>query len=377
MTTPRAYLDWNADTPLCDAAQRAMLRVWDLGALNPSSAHAGGQKARAIVEEARRSMARLLGCAPEEIIFTAGGTEADNMAVRAAPVERFVVSFMEHPAVMKPAKASGKPVTLLEVDGDGVADLEALERHLATGEGRALVCLMFASNESGTLQPVREAVEIARRHGALVLCDAVQGAGKAEVDFAALGVDMLAVSAHKFGGPQGVGALIVREGLALEPQLLGGGQERRRRAGTENVAGIAGMAAALEAALEGLEEKESRIRVLRDLLERELKEITPEAVIFAERAPRMANTTWFAHPRIDAQAALMAFDLDGVAISAGSACHSGRAEVPRSLIAMGVDRDLAKRALRVSLGPDTTEDDIRLFLSSWRAQADRMNRNAA
>ncbi len=377
MTTPRAYLDWNADTPLCDAARRAMLRTWELGALNPSSAHAGGQKARAIVEEARRSMARLLGCAPEEIIFTAGGTEADNMAVRGAPVERFVVSFMEHPAVMKPAKASGKPVTLLEVDGDGVADLEALERHLATGEGRALVCLMFASNESGTLQPVREAVKIARRHGALVLCDAVQGAGKAEVDFAALGVDMLAVSAHKFGGPQGVGALIVREGLALEPQLLGGGQERRRRAGTENVAGIAGMAAALEAALKGLEEKESRIRVLRDLLERELKEITPEAVIFAERAPRMANTTWFAHPRIDAQAALMAFDLDGVAISAGSACHSGRAEVPRSLIAMGVDRDLAKRALRVSLGPDTMEDDIRLFLSSWRAQADRMNRNAA
>ena len=377
MTTPRAYLDWNADTPLCDAARRAMLGVWDLGALNPSSAHAGGQKARAVIEDARRSMAGLLGCAPEEIIFTAGGTEADNMAVKGAPVERFIVSFMEHPAIMKPAKASGRPVTLLEVDGDGVADLEALERHLAGGQGRALVCLMFASNESGTLQPVREAVEIARRHDALVLCDAVQGAGKAEVDFAALGVDMLAISAHKFGGPQGVGALIVREGLALEPLLLGGGQERRRRAGTENVAGIAGMAAALDAALEGGAEKESRIRALRDGLESELKEITPEAVIFAEGAPRMANTTWFAHPRIDAQAALMAFDLDGVAISAGSACHSGRAEVPRSLIAMGVDRDLAKRALRVSLGPDTTEEDIRLFLSSWRAQVERMNRNAA
>ncbi len=377
MTTPRAYLDWNADTPLCDAARQAMLRTWDHGALNPSSAHAGGQKARAIIEEARRSMARLLGCAPEEVIFTAGGTEADNMAVRGAPVERFIVSFMEHPAVMKPAKASGKPVTLLEVDGDGVADLEALERHLSAGGGQALVCLMYASNESGTLQPVREAVEIARRHGALVLCDAVQGAGKAEVDFSALGVDMLAISAHKFGGPQGVGVLIVREGLALEPLVLGGGQERRRRAGTENVAGIAGMAAALESALENRAEKESRIRGLRDELESELKKITPEAVIFGENALRMANTTWFAHPRLDAQAALMAFDLDGVAISAGSACHSGKAEVPRSLIAMGVDRDLAKRALRVSLGPDTTEDDIRLFLSSWRAQAERMNRNAA
>ncbi len=377
MTTPRVYLDWNADTPLCDAARQAMLRTWDHGALNPSSAHAGGQKARAIIEEARRSMARLLGCAPEEVIFTAGGTEADNMAVRGAPVERFMVSFMEHPAVMKPAKASGKPVTLLEVDGDGVADLEALERHLSAGGGQALVCLMYASNESGTLQPVREAVEIARRHGALVLCDAVQGAGKAEVDFSALGVDMFAISAHKFGGPQGVGVLIVREGLALEPLVLGGGQERRRRAGTENVAGIAGMAAALESALENRAEKESRIRGLRDELESELKKITPEAVIFGENALRMANTTWFAHPRLDAQAALMAFDLDGVAISAGSACHSGKAEVPRSLIAMGVDRDLAKRALRVSLGPDTTEDDIRLFLSSWRAQAERMNRNAA
>ncbi len=377
MTKPRAYLDWNADAPLCEAARQAMLRVWELGALNPSSAHAGGQKARAIIEEARHSMARLLGCASEEIIFTAGGTEADNMAVRGAPVERFIVSFMEHPAVMKPAKASGKPVTLLEVDGDGKADPEALERHLSVGGGRALVCLMFASNESGTLQPVREAVEIARRHGALVLCDAVQGAGKVELNFADLGVDMLAISAHKFGGPQGVGALIVREGLALEPLVLGGGQERRRRAGTENVAGIAGMAAALETALEGWQEKKKRIRVLRNDLETGLKAIAPEVVIFAERAPRMVNTTWFAHPRLDAQAALMAFDLDGVAISAGSACHSGKAEVPRSLIAMGVDRDLAKRALRVSLGPDTTEDDIRLFLSSWQAQVERMNRNAA
>ncbi len=377
MTTRRAYMDWNADAPLCAAARKAMRAVWEKGALNPSSTHAGGQAARAIVEDARARLAGNLGCAAHEIVFTASGTEADNMAVRGAPVERFIVSFMEHPAVMKPAKASGKPVTLLEVNGQGVASLEALQRALREGGGKALVCLMFASNETGAIQPVREAARIAHEHGALILCDAVQGAGKAKVDFRALGVDLLSISAHKFGGPQGVGALVIREGLGLEPLILGGGQERRRRAGTENVAGIAAMAAALESALEGRAQKESAIKDLRDELESELQAISPDVTIFSQAAPRMANTTFFAHPGMDAATVLMAFDLDGVSLSAGSACHSGKAEVSRALVAMGVDRELARRALRVSLGPDNTEDDIRLFLRSWRAQVERMSANTA
>jgi len=377
MTTRRAYMDCNADTPLSPAAREAMRAVWDKGALNPSSAHAGGQAARAIVEDARQSLAGNLGCAAHEIVFTAGGTEADNMAVRGAPVQRFIVSFMEHPAVVRPAKASGKPVSFLDVDAQGVADLRALERALREQGGKALVCLMFASNETGAMQPVRQAARIAHAHGALILCDAVQGAGKADVDFSALGVDMLAISAHKFGGPQGVGALIIREGLGLEPLILGGGQERRRRAGTENVAGIAAMAAALESALEGRAQKESAIKDLRDELESGLKAICPQVTIFSQAASRIPNTTFFAHPGMDAATALMAFDLDGVSLSAGSACHSGKAEVSRALAAMGVDRDLARRALRVSLGPDNTEDDIRLFLRSWQAQVERMSANAA
>ncbi len=377
MTTRRAYMDWNADTPLSPAAREAMCAVWDKGALNPSSAHAGGQAARAIVEDARQSLAGNLGCAAHEIVFTAGGTEADNMAVRGAPVQRYIVSFMEHPAVVRPAKASGRPVSFLDVDAQGVADLQALERALREQGGKALVCLMFASNETGALQPVRQAARIAHEHGALILCDAVQGAGKADIDFNALGVDMLAISAHKFGGPQGVGALIIREGVGLEPLILGGGQERRRRAGTENVAGIAAMAAALESALEGRAQKESAIRDLRDELESRLQAICPQVTIFSQAAPRMANTTFFAHPGMDAATALMAFDLDGVSLSAGSACHSGKAEVSRALVAMGVDRELARRALRVSLGPDNTEDDIRLFLRSWQAQVERMSANAA
>lgn len=377
MTRAVAYLDHNATTPLSDAARAAMAAAWVEGPLNPSSRHYPGQRARAIIEQVRESVAGRLGAAADEVIFTSGGTEAANLAVRGAPVERFIVSFMEHPAVMKPAKASGRPVALWEVDEHGVADLAALKRHLASGEGPALVCLMLASNETGVIEPVAEAAAIAHEHGALVFCDAVQAAGKMDVDMRALGVDMLAVSAHKFGGPQGAGALIVREGMALEPLLLGGGQERRLRAGTENVAAIAGLAAALEEALRDLSEKDAQISRLRERLESELRALAPDAVIFSAGAERLSNTVMFAHPVLEADVALMAFDLDGVAISAGSACHAGRGEVSRALIAMGVDRELAKRALRVSLGPDNTEEDIARFAASLRNQLRRAHASAA
>ncbi|HHN66912.1 MAG TPA: cysteine desulfurase [Thermopetrobacter sp.] len=377
MTRAVAYLDHNATTPLSDAARAAMAAAWAEGPLNPSSKHYPGQRARAIIEEARESVADRLGAAADEVIFTSGGTEAANLAVRGAPVERFIVSFMEHPAVMKPAKASGRPVALWEVDERGVADLAALKRHLAAGSGRALVCLMLASNETGVIEPLAEAAAIAHEHGALVFCDAVQAAGKMDVDMRALGVDMLAVSAHKFGGPQGAGVLIVREGIALEPLLLGGGQERRLRAGTENVAAIAGLAAALDEALRNRAEKDSHVRRLRDRLESALQAVAPDAVIFSSGAERLSNTVMFAHPALEADVALMAFDLDGVALSAGSACHAGRGEVSRALVAMGADRELARRALRVSLGPGNTEEDIARFAASLRNQLRRAHASAA
>ena len=377
MTRAVAYLDHNATTPLSDAARAAMAAAWAEGPLNPSSKHYPGQRARAIIEEARESVADRLGAAADEVIFTSGGTEAANLAVRGAPVARFIVSFMEHPAVMKPAKASGRPVALWEVDERGVADLAALKRHLAAGSGRALVCLMLASNETGVIEPLAEAAAIAHEHGALVFCDAVQAAGKVDVDMRALGVDMLAVSAHKFGGPQGAGVLIVREGIALEPLLLGGGQERRLRAGTENVAAIAGLAAALDEALRNRAEKDSHVRRLRDRLESALQAVAPDAVIFSSGAERLSNTVMFAHPALEADVALMAFDLDGVALSAGSACHAGRGEVSRALVAMGADRELARRALRVSLGPGNTEEDIARFAASLRNQLRRAHASAA
>ncbi|HHN73452.1 MAG TPA: cysteine desulfurase [Thermopetrobacter sp.] len=376
-TDMRAYLDWNATAPLSEAAAEAMRAAHAAGALNPSARHRYGQKGRAIVEEARREMAAALGCRPEEIVFTSGGTEADNLAVRGAPVAATLVSFMEHPAVMRPARACGRPLRLLEVDGNGVVDLAALERHLAEMETPALVCVMLASNESGVVQPLAEVVRIARRHGAAVFCDAVQAVGRMAVDFADLGVDMMALSAHKFGGPQGVGALIVREGFALTPLILGGGQERGRRSGTENVAGIAGMAAALAEAVARLPAVTARMATLRARLEAGLREISPEVTIFSAAAPRLCNTTFFAHPRIDAEVALMSLDLDGVAISAGSACHAGHGEVSRALIAMGVPRDLARWALRASLGPTTEEAEIDAFLAAWRRLLSRRARTAA
>ena len=376
----RAYLDWNATAPLSAAAQAAMRAVWEEGALNPSARHRAGQRARAIIEEARETMATHLGCRPEEIIFTSGGTESANLAVKGAPVARYLVSFMEHPAVMRPAKASGRPVSLIEVDENGIVDLDALSRHLkadAADDAPALVCLMRASNETGVIEPVHQAVDIAREHGALIFCDAVQAVGKIPVDFADLGVDMLALSAHKFGGPQGTGALIVREGVELEPLLHGGGQERRRRSGTENVAAIAGMAAALAEACENMAEKAKRLSSLRDALEAGIRALLPDAVIFSEEAARVPGTCYFAHPAWDAQTALMHFDLDGIAVSAGSACHAGKGEVSRALIAMGVPRDLAKRAIRVSMGPGTGKEDIALFLHSLEKLARRLKRSAA
>jgi cysteine desulfurase len=348
----RVYLDHNATSPLKESARRAMLRALELEG-NASSIHAEGRAAHALLDDARELIARALGAIAPMVVFTSGGSEANNLALKGSPIGRLIVSAIEHPSVLEAARGAGKQVDLLPVDGEGVVDLEALERLLATGP-KALVSIMLANNETGVIQPIRSAASIAHAHGALVHTDAVQALGKITVNFGLLGVDLMSVSAHKLGGPVGAGALIIRDGLALEPLIHGGGQERGRRAGTENLAAIAGFAAAVE-------EKRLEIKALRDHLESGLK----GAVIFGAEAERLPNTSCFAMPGLSAETALMALDLAGFAVSSGSACSSGKVAKSHVLAAMQVPPELASASLRVSLGWTTTAEEIEQFISAW------------
>lgn len=320
---------------------------------NASSIHAEGRAARACLDASREALARALGVIAPMVVFTSGGSEANNLALKGAPVERLIVSAVEHPSVIEAARASGKPVDMLPVDGEGVVDLSALEKLLAAGP-KALVAVMLANNETGVIQPVRDVAALAHKHGALVHCDAVQAFGKIAVNFGLLGVDTLSVSAHKLGGPVGAGALIIRDRLALEALIQGGGQELRRRAGTENIAAIAGFAAAVD-------EKQLEISTLRDALEARLE----GAVIFGDKTGRLPNTSCFALPGLSAETALMALDLAGIAVSSGSACSSGKVTKSHVLAAMGIAPELAGSAIRVSLGWTTTAADIEHFITAW------------
>lgn len=320
---------------------------------NASSIHEEGRKAHALLDEARDAIARALGVIAPMVVFTSGGSEANNLALKGPPADRLIVSGVEHPSVLEAARGSGKPVDILPVNGSGLVDLEALER-LLKGAPRTLISVMLANNETGVVSPLRDVVVLAHAHGALVHTDAVQAFGKVPVNFGLLGVDLLSVSAHKLGGPVGAGALVVRDGLALTPVIHGGGQELRRRAGTENLAAIAGFAAAAQ-------EKRLEIKALRDHLEGGLE----GAVIFGGAAERLPNTTCFAVPGLSAETALMALDLAGFAVSSGSACSSGKVAKSHVLEAMGVAPELGNAALRVSLGWTTTKEDIDQFISAW------------
>lgn len=361
----RTYLDHNATSPLRPVARAAMLAALDKGG-NASSVHAEGRDARALIERARETIARELGVIAPMVVFTGGGSEANNLAIKGAPAERLIIGATEHPSVIEAARASGKPVEIAEVDGNGVIDLEQLASRLAGGP-RALVSVMLANNETGTINPVADVVAIARGQGALVHCDAVQAFGKIPVNFGLLGVDLLSVSAHKIGGPQGAGALTIRDGLAMTPLVHGGGQELRRRGGTENVPAIAGFAAA------AAEKTGEGVRALRDQLESELA----GTVIVAKAVERLPNTICFASPGLNAETALMALDLEGIAVSSGSACSSGKVAKSHVLAAMGVAPEIAAGALRVSLGWNTTEEDIDCFLASWRKLVARHRARAA
>jgi cysteine desulfurase len=350
------YLDHNATSPLRPVAFDTVVDALGTGG-NPSSVHRAGRSARSRIDVARRQVAALVGALPAEIVFTSGGTEANNMALGGGGHRRALASAVEHDSVLKAAPHA----EIIPVDADGVVDLAALERMLAASGEPALVSVMFANNETGVLQPIAEIVRLARQAGALVHCDAVQGAGKVRVDLHGLGVDYLSLSAHKFGGPTGVGALVVRNGAPFEADRRGGGQEGNRRAGTENVAGIAGFGAAAEAARDGL-----AVEPLRDRMERSLLAIAPQARVFGAGARRLGNTSCISMPGVKAETQVMALDLAGVCVSAGAACSSGKVHRSAVLAAMGVEDAVAETAIIISFGWNTESDDIERLIAAWR-----------
>ena len=365
-TSLAAYLDWNATGKLRPQAQAAMMAALTVDG-NPSSVHAAGRAARHVVETAREQVAALVGVAARDVVFTSGGTEANVMALSPSLGETLLVSAIEHPSVRSGGRFAA--VEEIPVTAAGVIDLAALERHLA-GRSRPLVSLMLANNETGVIQPVAAAAAIVHAAGGLLHVDAVQGPGRITCDFNALGADLMTLSSHKIGGPQGVGALIKREGMFLAPLIKGGGQERGARAGTENVAGIAGFGAAADAVAQLLVEEAARMASLRERLEAGLRAVAPNVIIFGAMAPRLPNTTLFSTPGMKAETAVIAFDLEGVAVSSGSACSSGKVASSHVLAAMGIPQELARGGIRVSLGYSTTEDDITAILKAWAKLAE-------
>jgi len=366
------YLDYNATAPVRPEAAAAVAQALQAGG-NPSSVHAAGRAARARVEQARAEVAALIAAPASTVIFTSGGTEANALAIEsavAAGSRRLVVSAIEHDSVIETARASGAAVELLPVSGDGVADLAWLQARLAgwdAADGRPFVALMLANNETGVIQPVAEAAAIVRAAEGWLHVDAIQAAGKIPVDSRALGADTLCVSAHKLGGPQGVGALTFGPRANLSRRLHGGGQERGRRAGTENVAGICGFGAAAKAACEGLEAMAAQAG-WRDAAAAQLT--AHDASVLGESAPRLPNTLCVAEPGAPAELQVMTLDLAGVMVSAGSACSSGKVKPSHVVTAMGRN-DLADCAIRISGGWATTEEDWNRLVQAWLAAHER------
>ena len=374
-THARTYLDYNATAPLHPNARAAMLAALDAGG-NPSSAHAEGRAARGIVEAARISVARLVGAKPSEVVFTSGASES-NAWVMTQTWDTIFVSGIEHDSVLAPARANGAELVPLSAASDGVVRVEEIaERVFRSGvHGRALVALQMANNETGVIQPVTETAAFARQHGIFTHTDAVQAAGRVAIDFASLGVDTLSLSAHKLGGPKGIGALVIRDHLDLVPLIRGGGQERRRRAGTENLSAIAGFGAAAQEALANVASV-ARIAALRDDLEREVRAIAPHVVVIGEGAPRLCNTSALCLPGKQAETLVIRLDLAGVAVSAGSACSSGKVGRSHVLEAMGLGPEISGSTIRVSLGPTTTREDVAAFLAAWTTIAAKPARAA-
>ncbi|KLK93052.1 cysteine desulfurase [Microvirga vignae] len=369
-TGQRTYLDHNATSPLRPEAAEAVVRAMRLPG-NASSIHTEGRAARAEIEGARVSVAKLVGAKAKNVIFTSGGTEAANLALTPSfrrlgqpDAARLFIGATEHPCVLNGHRFPADRVETVRVNENGILDLAWLETLLErAGDERVLVSVQLANNETGVLQPMIEIAQLVHKHGGLVHTDAVQAAGRVPVDLGRLGVDALTLSAHKLGGPKGTGALVLAsDQYEIGERLIrGGGQEKNYRAGTENVAAIAGFGAAAKLALTGLAQEAERLRHLRDLAEAHVRRIAPDALVVGSDAERLPNTFAFAIPGLKAETALIAFDLAGIALSSGSACSSGKVKRSHVLDAMGVEPTLSEGVLRVSLGWATTKEDVIRF----------------
>ena len=367
MAPPRLYLDWNATAPLHPAAREAIMRAIDVFG-NPNSVHGEGRAARAAIEGARRKVAALAGTDAGNVIFTSGATEAANLVLTPdfrmgrTPLQlgRLYFSAIEHPAVREGGRFPKEKMTEIPVTEAGIVDLDALDRLLAAHDkaaGLPMVAVMLVNNETGIVQPVEAAAKIVHAHGGLFVVDAVQAAGRIALDINRIGADFIIVSSHKIGGPKGGGALIARgEALMPRPLIQGGGQERGHRSGTQNSLALIGFGAAAEAAASELETRNAAIGALRERLEAGMREHASDVIIHGEGGERVANTIFFTLPGLKAETGQIAFDLEGVALSAGSACSSGRLGESHVLTAMGRDAKLG--ALRISLGFSTTEEDV-------------------
>jgi cysteine desulfurase len=375
----RVYLDWNATAPLRPEAKQAMAVAWDISG-NPSSVHAEGRQARGLVEQARSTIAGAVGAPSRSVVFTSGGTEANALALTPGlrrgsgfPVKRLLVSAIEHVSVLAGGRFPTEVIGSIGVTSAGLVDLDRL-RAMLEGGPPALVSVMLANNETGAVQPVAEAAEIVHSAGGLLHVDAIQAFGKISCNINAMNADLVTLSAHKIGGPKGVGALVLAEGLlGPEPLLRGGGQELGRRAGTENVADIAGFGAAAKAAMPELDRDAIRLRNLQSRLENGLRQ-TPDVIVFADAVARLPNTTLFTVPGLKAETAVIGFDLAGIAASSGSACSSGKVQPSRVLEAMGFGPELAEGAVRLSLGWSTSDADVDRCLQAWRKLADTLLR---
>lgn len=349
------YLDHNATTPARAGARQAALEAIDLSG-NASSVHHAGRRAKAMLDHAREQVANLVGVGSREVVFTSGGTEANNLALLAFGVRPLLVSAVEHPSVLNVRKDAA----VIPVGQDGCLDLGALEQLLLAHEDPALVSVMAANNETGVVQPIGDIVSLAHEHGALVHSDAVQAAGK--IDDAWRQADLVTLSGHKLGGVQGAGALIVRKHVSLKAVMGGGGQELGMRPGTEALPAIAGFGVAAQ---EVVNDDMTQLASWRDALEQEMLSVAPDAVVLGAETERLPNTLCIAHPRIDAETMVMSFDLAGVAVSAGSACSSGKMSASHVAVAMG-HGELARNAVRLSLGWSTTQEDCLRAAAVWK-----------
>lgn len=359
------------------AVKNATARAFDITG-NASSTHGFGQSARMAVEAARRQLARGLNADPEWVVFTSGATESNNTILRSAEqlgFDQIFISSLEHPSIWD-LESEIDSARFIPATPDGVIDLNKLGQMLDNAAGKALISVMMVNNETGVIQPIEQIVELAGTHDAVVHMDAVQAIGRIKVDIENLGVDLVSVSGHKFGGPSGVGALIIRDETPFYPMLIGGGQEKSKRAGTENVAGIVGMGLAMDLAVQDLKTYQ-RMANWRDGMETAIKSAVPPVRILGENAQRVANTSMLVLPGLASQTQLMKLDLKGIACSGGSACSSGRSEPSHVLRAMGLDDDLVGNALRVSMGWNTSKTDVAIFRDAYIAMAEKLTQKAA